>query len=127
MRYIILVLLNVPIILLALVNILTQYKLRRISANRFRYQIFLWLIILVVLVSSFPAYNHLSGKALLDSSELSSFDIIQTTAIIYMIYIINNHRRKIEQNERLIRELHQEVSIILAADQNQQRSKESSI
>jgi uncharacterized membrane protein len=114
MRYVILVLLNIPIILLALVNIVTQYKLKRISKYRFRQQILLWLVILAVLVSSFPAYNYISGKQILDSSELSLFDIVQTTAIIYMVYIINNHRRKIEHNERVTRELHQEISIKLA-------------
>ncbi len=116
MRYILLVLLNVPIILLALVNILTQFKIKKISSERFRFQIILWVVILIVLISSFPAYNYINGKQLLDSSELSSFDIIQTTAIIYMIYIMNNHRQKIEQNERLVRELHQEISIRLSSN-----------
>lgn len=114
MRYIILVLLNIPIILLALVNIVTQYKLGRISSRRFRHQIVLWLIIMVVLIGSFPTYNQLSGKTLLDSTGLSLFDIVQTTAIVYLVYIINNFRRKIEQNERTIRDLHQELSIRLA-------------
>lgn len=115
MRYLLLALLNLPIILLAMINILTQYKMKKISANRFRHQTILWLVILFILVGSFPAYNYLTGKAILDSRALSSFDIVQTTAIIYMIYIINNHRRKIEQNERIIRDLHQEISIKLAA------------
>lgn len=114
MRYVILVLLNAPIILLALVNIITQYKMKRISSNRFRHQIILWLVIMMVLVASFPTYNHINGRSILDASELSAFDIAQTTAIIYLIYIINNFRRKIEQSERTIRDLHQEVSIILS-------------
>jgi quinol-cytochrome oxidoreductase complex cytochrome b subunit len=114
MRYLILVLLNVPVILLALVNIVAQYKMKRISAARFRHQVVLWLVILVVLVSSFPIYNYLSGNRPFDSSELSLFDIVQTTAIVYMVYSINDHRRKIEQNERVLRELHQELSIKLA-------------
>lgn len=114
MRYIILVLLNLPVILLALVNIVIQYKMKKISVNRFRHQIILWLVILVVLVASFPAYNYFAGKYILDSSELSLFDIVQTTAIIYMVYTLNNQRRRIEQNERVIRDLHQEISIKLA-------------
>jgi hypothetical protein len=118
MRYLILVLLNIPIILLALVNILTQYKMQKITGGRFRHQIALWVVILIVLVSSFPIYNHLSGKHILDSSELSLFDIVQTTAIVYMIYILNNHRRKIEHNEKLIRDLHQELSIKLSKTEN---------
>jgi hypothetical protein len=114
MRYIILVLLNLPIILLALINIVTQYKTKKAEPRRFRFQIILWLVILVVLVSSFPLYNYLSGKPILDSSELSLFDIVQTTTIIYLFYIVNDHRRKIERDERTIRDLHQEISIRLS-------------
>jgi hypothetical protein len=114
MRYVILVLLNLPIILLALVNIIIQYKTKRITVSRFRHQIFLWLIILIVLVSSFPAYNLMSGKPIFDSSELSSFDIAETTVIIYIVYAFNNQRRRIEQNEKMLRDLHQELSIRLA-------------
>lgn len=114
MRYIILVLLNLPVILLALVNIITQYKMKKVEPRRFRFQIILWLVILIVLVSSFPLYNYLSGKPILDSSELSLFDIVQTTAIIYLFYIMNDHRRKIERDERTIRDLHQEISIRLS-------------
>jgi len=123
MRYAILVLLNLPIILLALINIVTQYKMKRMSMNRFRQQIILWLVILTVLICSFPMYNHLSGKPTLDSSGLSLFDIIEITTIIYMIYILNNQRRKIEQNERTLRELHQEVSIRLSMDEHNTPSK----
>lgn len=121
MRYLILVLLNVPVILIALVNITAQYKMKKVSANRFRQQSLLWIAIFFLLVSSFPAYNFVAGKTLFDSSQLSLFDIVQTTVIIYLVYIINNHRRKIEQNERLVRDLHQELSIRLsvgAADNN---------
>ena len=114
MRYIALVLLNLPLILLALINIVTLYKMGRVERTRFRRQLILWMIILIVLIGSFPVYNWLSGKPLLDSSALSSFDIIQTTTIVYLIYIINDHRRKIERSEKTIRELHQELSIIIS-------------
>ncbi len=115
MRYVILVLLNIPIILLALVNIVIQYKMKKVDANHFRHQLILWLVILVVLVISFPLYNYAEGRQLLDSSKLSLFDITQTTAIVYIVYALNNQRRRIEQNERTIRDLHQEVSIRLAS------------
>lgn len=114
MRYIILILLNLPVILLAFVNILTQYKMHRISKARFRHQITLWLLILTVLISSFPIYNLVNGKSLLDSSELSLFDIVQITAIIFLFYVINHQRQRIEQTEATARELHQEISIKLS-------------
>ena len=114
MRYLILVLLNMPIILLALFNIVTQYKLKKVSKQRFQHQVFLWSIILVVLVFSFPLYNHVVGNPPLDSAELSLFDIAQTTAIVALFYVINSQRRRIERTEKTLRDLHQEISIKLS-------------
>ena len=114
MRYIILVALNLPVILVGVVDILTQYKMKHVSSARFRHQVLLWSTILILLVSSFPLYNHLNGRPPLDSHELSAFDIVEITAIVYLIYIAHNHRRKIEQNEKVIRDLHQEISIKLS-------------
>lgn len=114
MRYLILVLLNLPIILVALVNIVTQYKLKKVSAGRFRHQLILWIVIMVVLIGSFPLYNMANGKAAFDSEELSLFDIVQTTAIIFLFYIVNNQRQRNDQIERRLRELHQELSIKLS-------------
>lgn len=114
MRYIILVLLNLPVILLALVNIITQYKMKKVSSRRFRHQVIMWLLLLIFLICSFPLYNSLNNKPIFDADQLSAFDIVQTTAIIYMVYALNNHRRKLENNERLIRDMHQELSIRLS-------------
>ena len=115
MRYLVLVLLNVPIILLALINIITQYKLHRVSVTRFRHQLLIWLIILIVLIGSFPLYNILTNKPLLDSSELSAFDIVQTTAIVLLFYIFNNQRQRQDQTDRRLRDLHQALSIKLSS------------
>lgn len=114
MRYIILLLLSVPIISMALLNLITKYKLKKVTKRRFRIQIVLWAILLIVLISSFPLYNYLSGNPILDSRELSLFDIFQTTAIIFLIYVINNMRQKAEWTEKTIRDLHQELSIKLS-------------
>lgn len=114
MRYLVLVLLNTPIILLALVNIVTQYKLHRVSLSRFRHQLIVWISILIILIGSFPVYNTLIGNQPFNSSELSAFDIIQTTVIILLFYIFNNQRQRLDQNERRLRDLHQELSIRLS-------------
>jgi energy-coupling factor transporter transmembrane protein EcfT len=104
MRYAFLFLLNLPVILMAMLNILTQYKLKKISKRRFTHQFYFWLLVLLALLLSFPVYNSIHGKALLSSSQLSLIDITESTAIIYLVYIINNLRRKIEQNERFFRD-----------------------
>jgi len=116
MRYIILLLLNVPIISIAILNIITKFKLRKISKRRFKIQMILWAAVLVILILSFPVYNILNGETPFDSAELSLFDIIQTTAIVFLIYTVNDLRQKNEQNEKRLRDLHQELSIILSDD-----------
>ena len=116
MRYTILVILNIPVIMLALFNILTQYKMKKVTKRRFQHQVILWLVILVVLICSFPFYNYLAAKPLLDSAELSLFDIVQTTAIIMLFYGANSQRQKIDRAEKTIRDLHQEISIKLSVN-----------
>jgi hypothetical protein len=106
--------LNLPIILLAFVNIVSQYKLKRTTKDHFRQQIITWITITLVLFGSFPIYNLISGRPTFQSDAFSAFDIIQTTAIVYLIYIINRQRQKIEQTEQTLRELHQELSIKLS-------------
>lgn len=116
MRYLILILLNLPIIVVALVNIVTQYKLRKVSTSRFRHQLLMWLVIMIILISSFPLYNILNDNDPFSSDELSLFDIVQTTAIIFLVYAANNQRQRLDQNERRLRELHQELSIRLSEE-----------
>jgi len=118
MRYLTLVLLNLPVIILALANIVTQYKMNKITKHRFGYQILVWIIILIVIVSSFPVYNYIVGEPIFDSRELSLFDVVQTTAIVYLFYIVNDLRRRIEKNEKIVRDLHQELSIKLSRGGN---------
>lgn len=118
MRYALLVLLNLPIIIFALINFTTQYKLKKIDKSRYRRQLIVLITAFIVLVGSFPIYNLLMGRPILQSNTLNLLDIAQTTAIVYIIYAANTLRRKSEQNEHLIRDLHQELSIKLSSEKN---------
>jgi quinol-cytochrome oxidoreductase complex cytochrome b subunit len=113
-RYLVLVILNLPVLLLAFINLLAQYKLKKISRRKFVIQFLAWLIIAIVIIAAFPIYNWLSDKPAFEAYNLSSFDIIQTTVVIYMLYILNRQRQKIDRNEKTIRELHQRLSIRLS-------------
>lgn len=114
MRYAILILLNLPIVLLAILNTITQYKLAKISKTRLRSQLIMWTVIVFVICASFPAYNMITGQPVLKSNLLSWFDIVQTTAIIYLIYFFNRQRQRVENTEKTLRDLHQELSIKLS-------------
>lgn len=114
MRYLILVIINLPIVFLAFLNIITQYKMKRIDKERFIRQTLLWLIISLVLISAFPIYNLANGRAIFSSVELSFFDIAEITSIVFLFYTVNNQIRKLNNTERRLRDLHQEMSIILS-------------
>jgi hypothetical protein len=87
--------------------------MKRVPKRRFIKQLSLWIVLLFVLVSSFPIYNALMGRPVLDSTDLSVFDIVQTAAIVFLLYIVNDQRQKAEQIEHRLRDLHQEMSIRL--------------
>ena len=112
MRYLILILLNAPIILLGLVNIITQYKLHKVSKSRFFQQLLLWGGALIVIIGAFPLYNIMTGRQPLDSTDLSLFDIVEVTSIVVLFYIVINQRQKVDQLETRMRDLHRELSIL---------------
>ena len=116
MRYLILLILAAPIVILAFINILVNFKMHKISKRRFYQQFGIWFIISTVLICSYPVYNLMNGRAFLDAASLSAFDIVQNTAIIYLLYVVNDHRRKIERVEKTFRDLHQELSIKIGSN-----------
>lgn len=114
MRYLLLLIFNLPIVITAFLSLVTKYKLKHITQKRFRIQTILWFIVLLVLILSYPVFNVLSGQPFFDSESLSLISIVQTTAIIFLLYATNNLRLRIEENERRLRDLHQELSIRLS-------------
>jgi len=114
MRYILLIILNAPIVLLAFMNIITQYKLKKNTRDQFRRQIIVWITITLVLFCSFPIYNLISGRPIFQSDDFSAFDIIQTTVIVYLIYLANHQHQRLELQEKRYRDLHQKLSIKLS-------------
>lgn len=113
-RYTLLLLLNLPFILAGILGNITQNKLGKSSKNRLRAQLLLWFIILSGLIIAEPLYEWLYGHRLTQTEPLSLFDVIQITAIIITFYIATRTRAKLEDVERRLNDLHQELSIRLS-------------
>ena len=79
----------------------------------------MWGVILAAILGAFPIYNLTIGRPALSSFSLSIFDIAEITAIIFIFYIVNNQIRKLNNTERRLRELHQELSIKLSEIKNE--------
>lgn len=113
-RYLILIILNAPLIIAAMVNTLVGFKLGRMSRKRFVAGMSFWLVLLIGLVCVEPIYSFLFSNNLTQTEPLSLFDVIQITGIIFTLFIANKAYGKVDILERRVQDLHQELSIRLS-------------
>lgn len=110
-RYLILVLINTPLIIAGILSAVVSYKLKHISRKKYLLRVGLWLGILAGLVFAEPIYAFLFSNNLTETEPLSLFDVMQITGIILTLFIANRAYIKAENSERRIQDLHQELSI----------------
>ncbi len=115
-RYLILFLLNLPLVIITLTGLLVDYKMRKISRKKYYTQIIVWVVILVGLASAKLIYEFLFSHQLTGTEPLSLFDVIQITGIIFVLFMSNRSRIKLETLEKRVQDLHQELSIRLSDD-----------
>lgn len=113
-RYLILVLLNLPLIVAAIISSFVSYKLENISKRRLIFNVIFWLSLLLCLILAEAIYAFLYSEGLTQTEPLSLFDVIQITAIVLLLYVANRTRSKLEAVERKFQDLHQEISIKLS-------------
>lgn len=114
-RYLLLLILTLPFILLSILSAITKYKLGRSTKKRLIIQIILWLLVFIGLASTEFIYSWLFQHKLTQTEPLSLFDVIQITAIVIVFYLANRSRSKIEVLEKRVQDLHQELSIRLSS------------
>lgn len=113
-RYLLLLLLNLPFIVLAIIGTITRYKLKHATRQKTVMQLLLWLFILVGLASAQGIYEWLLQHRYTDTDSLSLFDVIQITAIVVIFYIVTRLRAKNDALEQRLNRLHREISIRLS-------------
>ena len=113
-RYTLLLILTSPFIFAGILSALTQYKMRRISSRRFWTQALIWTFIFIGLLFAEQLYTTLLARGLTQTDSLSLFDVMQITGIIVTFYIANRTRAKVERLEDRLKDLHQEISILLS-------------
>lgn len=100
--------------MMAVVSIITRYKLRHVSRQRVLIQMAIWLVILLGLIFAQPLYEWLLANHYTDTSSLSLFDVIQITAIVIILYVVTRMRAKVDALEQHLSTLHRELSIKLS-------------
>lgn len=122
-RYMILIILNAPLVVVGLLNSVAAYKLKRSSRRRFIFRLLFWVLILAALVLVEPAYNFLFSNNLTQTEPLSLFDVIQITGIVFVFLIANQAYTRVDVLERKVQDLHQELSIRLSTNHKKNSSK----
>lgn len=120
-RYLILIILNSPLILVALFNAFVSYKLGRTSKTRFIVKSFFWLFILTTLILTEEIYNFLYNEGLTQTESLSLFDVILITASVLTFHLAGRLHARVEILERRLNDFHQETSILLSASNKQKK------
>lgn len=110
-RYLLLLLFTLPFILAGILSAFTQYKLKKSSGKRAAVLIAFWIIVMVGLASASFIYDELTRRGLTQTDSLSLFDVVEITAIVFLLYVCNRMRQKISAMEDRLQDLHQEISI----------------
>ena len=116
-RYLILFILNAPIVIAGILNALVDYKTKKSQRKKFIVQVAIWLLILAGIASTKLIYDSLFTHKLTATEPLSLFDVIEITGIILVLFMANRSRLKLENLERRVNNLHQELSIRLSKDE----------
>lgn len=117
-RYLLLVILNLPLLIAAMMNTIVGYKLGHMGRRRFIFGMIFWSLILAGLVFLKPIYDYLFTNNLTQTEPLSLFDVLQITGIIFTLFIAVRAYGKVNLLERKVQDLHQELSIRLAEDKD---------
>lgn len=113
-RYLILVLLNIPLVVAAILNTVISFKLGHLSLKRFVIKTSFWIVVLVALISTDAIYTTLYSKGLTQTEPLSLFDVLQITGVIYVFYLVNRLYVRVDVLERKFNNLHRQISIDLS-------------
>ena len=110
-KYLILIILTTPIVLMGMLNTVVSYNLKRIGKKKLIFRLVLWLSALLIIVFLKPIYESLINQGLTDSDPLSLFDVVMITAIMLLLLISARAHSKIIHLEDKFNRLHRQLSI----------------
>lgn len=93
------------------VNATVSFKLKNISKRKFIFRTTFWIIIFVGILFAESIYQYLFSNNLTQTEPLSLFDVIQITAIVFILFILGRANSRINALEKKVKDFHQELSI----------------
>jgi hypothetical protein len=111
-KYALLVLINSPLIVCAVLMAVTSYKTGRSTRRRCTVLVVFWLLVGIGMLFVEPAYNSLVRANLTESPPLSVFDIILLTALIFLMLLLVQLYDKLTNLSRKVSRMHEGISIM---------------
>jgi hypothetical protein len=123
-KYLLLVLINAPIVLVGVLRAITRYKTKpsRISRSKCIAEVIFWLAIGVGLSFVEPIYNTLLSHNLTDSPPMSLFDVVLLTLFVFCMLLIVETNEELTAMRRTVTRLHEKL-VIVEALENEKTTK----
>jgi hypothetical protein len=115
-KYLLVIILNMPFVLLGFIRAVESYKHGRISRSRLVTWTVFWLIVAAGLFLALPGYEYLQAHNLTDSTPLSIFDVIAITGVNFALTLVFRLYSKNDRLEQRLNQLNRECSMLLAED-----------
>lgn len=110
-RFVILALINLPIVIIGITGAIVNFKTRRTSKRRYRVEVFAWVVVGACLVMVEPIYSLLLANNLTASDSMSIFDIVLLTLVLLCgLFIIKANEKISLLNSKLSR-IHEHIAI----------------
>lgn len=110
-KYTILIVLNVPFIILGYLRTVLLHKSGKLQRVGFFMRLLFWTILLIGLIFAESIYNYLSQERLTDSPPLSIADVVLVTGVLFGLTLCMRLYAKVDQLERRLNDIHEELSI----------------
>lgn len=111
-KYIVLILINLPLLLAVLIRTTADYKTRRITKNKYIVTTIVWVFVIAALCLIEPFYNILLRSGLTDSPSMSIFDVALLTLLVFAGYLLMRAKQDISELETRVSKLHERIVIV---------------
>lgn len=116
-KYAILVLINLPLIIVGIIDAITDYKAsRNISKRRCIMQVLFWIFTGLALILVEPLYNTLIKANLTDSPALSLFDVALLTVVVLVIFGLMKMNEKVNVLNKKLSRIHERMAMLDAEE-----------
>jgi hypothetical protein len=113
-KYAILIILNAPLAIYGLLNVVLAYKLKRLRPSQAFIRMLFWSFLLLGICFAKPITDFLHREDLTNSPPLSIFDVFLTTGVMISLILVARAHGRLAEIDNRFTQLHEKISIILS-------------